>query len=268
MSFLRKSTISLVALAVVLVISKAPAKADDLGQTGRAAIEKWQSAIVNIQVVMKLSMTGDDAEAREMKAEANGTVIDPSGLIVMSLSDVQPDEEIETMMRGDSSEKGKVSTNLTDIKIRLSTGQEIPAKVVLRDKDLDLAFIAPKVKSTTKYTAIDLTKSAKASVLDQFLVLHRLGSVVNRTIAASSHRIVAQIDKPRTFYIPDVPAFDTPLGTPAIAVDGNPIGIMVVRVRTGSPTEGQDSNSKVIAIILPCEDVLDAAKQALESTSK
>ena len=39
-----------------------------------------------------------------------------------------------------------METEVNDIKILLEDGAEVPAEIVLRDKDLDLAFIRPKAK--------------------------------------------------------------------------------------------------------------------------
>ena len=49
------------------------------------------------------------------------------------------------------------------MKILLDDGTEVPAEIVLRDKDLDLAFIRPKAKPASPMTSVDLTKSGPPS---------------------------------------------------------------------------------------------------------
>ena len=115
------------------------------------------------------------------------------------------------------------------MKILLDDGTELPAEIVLRDKDLDLAFIRPKTKPASPMAAVDLTKSAPAQLLDQVITLNRLNSAAGRAYAASVERISAVIQKPRTFYIPDSTMTSTTLGSPAFALDGNIVGVMVMR---------------------------------------
>ena len=115
------------------------------------------------------------------------------------------------------------------MKILLDDGTELPAEIVLRDKDLDLAFIRPKTKPASPMAAVDLSKSAPAQLLDQVITLNRLNSAAGRAYAASVERISAVIQKPRTFYIPDSTMTSTTLGSPAFALDGNVVGVFVMR---------------------------------------
>ena len=79
----------------------------------------------------------------------------------------------------------EITTEPTDVKIRLSNGRELPAKIVLRDEDLDLAFLRPTTKPETPLVALDLTDAAKPALLDQVLVLSRLGRVGGWTAGAA-----------------------------------------------------------------------------------
>jgi hypothetical protein len=126
-------------------------------------------------------------------------------------------------------------SEVSDVKILLDDGAEIsfgdrPA----RQADLDLAFIRPKAKQTTAMAAVDLSKSAKADVLDQVLTLNRLGRAAGRAHSVSVERVSAVVQKPRTFYIPDSTMTGTALGSPAFALDGNIVGLMVMRTLTAS----------------------------------
>ena len=114
------------------------------------------------------------------------------------------------------------------MKILLTDGTEVPAEIVLRDKDLDLAFIRPKSKATSPMAAVDFSKSAPAQMLDEVITLNRLNSAAGRAYAASVERISAVIQKPRTFYIPDSTMTSTTLGSPAFALDGKIVGLMVM----------------------------------------
>src|SRR2546427_125887 len=137
-------TLSSAALFSVLLIS---AQADDLAEKGRAVFKKNQQSVVTVQLVLKskVSFGGRGGEANETRQDVTGTVLDPSGLTVLSLSATDPGHLIQSMMSGsDEESRFKMETELSDVKILLSDGTEVPAEVVLRDKDLDLAFIRPK----------------------------------------------------------------------------------------------------------------------------
>ena len=58
----------------------------------RDLVKKWQDAIVNVRVVvkMRMSMGGREMQSSDDTIEAVGTVIDPGGLTVVSLGLDQP----------------------------------------------------------------------------------------------------------------------------------------------------------------------------------
>jgi hypothetical protein len=261
------------ALALILCSASlgAPCRADELADQGRAIFKKNQQAVVIVQLVLKnkISLAGMGGRSTEARQDATGTVLDPSGLTVLSLSSTDPSRVLESMMSGmaDEESRFKMETELSDVKILLEDGTEVPAEVVLRDKDLDLAFIRPKTKPAAPMAALDLTQPGKAEVLDQVIALNRLGSAAGRAYAASVERISAIVLKPRLFYIPETSATTTTLGAPAFTLDGKPLGLFVTRSlkgKSGSSLFGgmfglQADN--LTGIILPAEDILKAAKQ-------
>jgi len=259
--------------AVLLLVSLAlPGRADELADKGREIFKKNQRAVVTVQVVLKTkySMPGIGAQDNESKQDLTGTVVDASGLTVLALSATDPGSMIQDMMDGmsDPDMKVKFDTELSDVKILLEDGTELPAEVVLRDKDLDLAFVRPKTKPASPMAAIDLSKSAQAQVLDQVITLNRLGTAAGRAYAVSVERISAVVQKPRLFYIPDSGMTSTTLGSPAFALDGNLLGVLVVRsIKTKGGGFGMFDFQQegLTAIILPAGDILKAAKQAPEA---
>ncbi len=251
-----KTNFSTAALACLLAAS---AGADEVAQKGREIFKKNQHAVVTVSEVLKISASGS-SRANENKQDLTGTVVDPSGLTVLALSACDPAEIYQRMMGEDSGRR--IETEVTDLKILLDDGTEVPAEIVLRDKDLDLAFIRPKTKLTTPMTAIDMSKSSPVQLLDDVVTLNRLTSAAGRAYAASLERINAVIQKPRTFYIPDSNMTATTLGSPAFALDGNIVGIFVMRAMSAKASSGRNTP---ISIILPADDILKAAKQAPEA---
>jgi len=257
-----------VAVASALLLNAA-CQADDLADRGRAIFKEHQHSVVTVQLVLKskFSMPGRGAESNESRQDVTGTVVDPFGLTVLSLTATDPGTILQTMLSGGSDEesKFKMETELSDVKILLDDGSELASEVVLRDRDLDLAFIRPKTKLTTPLSALDLTKSAKAEILDQVIALNRLGNSAGRAYSAIVERISAIVQRPRLFYVPDASIGTSTLGAPAFNVDGKLLGIFVMRSMKGrSGGGGAMFNMQpegFTAIILPADDVLKAIKQ-------
>ena len=244
-------------------------RADEVADKGREIFKKNQRAVVTVQVVvkMKFSVPGMGGQANESKQDVTGTVVDPSGLTVLALSSCEPGDMIQSMMAGMSDEdmKFKMETELSDVKLLLDDGTELPADIVLRDKDLDLAFVRPVTKPASPMTALDLNKAATAQVLDQVITLNRLGKAAGRAYAASVERISAVVQKPRLFYIPGSEMTSTALGSPAFALDGNVLGVFVMRSvnqQGGGMGMFNFRPQGLTTIILPAADIVKAARQA------
>jgi hypothetical protein len=242
-------------MAAACALLAATGHADELGDKGRDIFHKNQHAVVTD------SRGGRSSNPSEIKRDLTGTVIDPSGLTVLALSSVDPAE----LYRRVSDEYNKIETQINDVKILLDDGTEIPSEIVLRDKDLDLAFIRPKTKLTAPMTAVDLSKSSPVEVLDPIIALNRLNRAAGRAYSASVERIDAMIQKPRTFYIPASGSSSSTLGSPAFALNGNIVGIFVMRAVSAGDTSGRNASENVTVILMPAEDILKGAKQAPEA---
>src|SRR5690242_12735510 len=90
---LRNGIIAAVAIAAV-AFGNHPAGADDVAAAGRQIAAKNENAIIKVQIVSqtKMSMEGRETTKRESKTESTATIIDPSGLAVVSLSAANPTE--------------------------------------------------------------------------------------------------------------------------------------------------------------------------------
>lgn len=251
--------------AICLARYSAPAHADDVAQGGRQVMDKWHDAVVTVEVVVKMSetMEGKEGGNNESKTDVTGIVVDPTGLVATSLSATDPADIMRRMMGSDSGDKYSINSQVTGVKIITGGGTEVPAKIVLRDKDRDLVFIRPSKKLDKEMMAVDLSKGTKPAVLDQIVMLHRLGKLTRRSIAASVGRMQAMIQVPRLYYVPDGGLLEQP-GAAVFGMDANPVGMVVMKF--GSPSGGRMSASgmadMLAVIVLPTEDILEAAKQA------
>ena len=270
-------TLLLVWMAVAGAASLA-AQADDLARSGRDILARSQAAVVTVKLAIKQSMSmGGRENKSETKTQTTGTVIDPSGLTVVSLATTDPSSTVKDIYartiaaRGGDMSQFKFDSELNDVKIVLPDGTEIPAEVVLRDKDLDLAYLRPSDKPAKPLAFIDLTKDATAQILDQVIVVNRLSQAADRAAAVSIGRIEGIIEKPRTFYLLGQSMWGYSLGAPVFATDGKLVGIVLLR--SAKTQTDQDSGfvfsnlnqAGMMPVILPASDIVDGAKQARDA---
>lgn len=257
-------------VALAVVTPGITAFADEAADAGRRVLSKNQDAVVSVKLVVAYSMSygGQDRQS-ESKTEAVGTVIDPSGLTVISLTTIDPSAIMKARARGAQSDM-KIDSEVKDAKIVLADGTEIPAEVALRDKDLDVVFLRPTDKPGKPFVAIDLTKAAKPQVLDQIICLNRLSKVANRVVAVSVERIDALVERPRPFYVLAAGG-SSGVGSPVFALSGAPLGIILIRnatmdseANTASLFSGASGSLGILPVIVPGADLVEDAKQAME----
>jgi len=247
-------------LTAILVIGFCPTlRADEIAESARKIVEANKDAIVTIEMVVEMKMSYENqSEKRESKSSGTGVVVDPSGLVITSLTALNPGDRD---MGEDSSMQ--VSTRIMDAKLRMPDGTEVPMDVVLRDRDLDMLFLRPKKPADQPFKCVSLAKSSAPQVLDTTLTLTRLGQIANRSISASMDRVSAVVNKPRLCYVlSGISGYS--LGSPVFTLDGNLVGITFVR---SNPSKDDDSltsrSDRMIPVTLPCSIIQSAAAQAM-----
>lgn len=259
-----------VVFLLVALVAAASAHAQDRRASFRDASRKWHPAVVNVRVSLKvrMSMGGREVQSMDDTVDAVATVIDPSGLAVMSLSSLDPGAMMSRIMgsAGGGDEKMSIVSEPTDVRIRLADGKELSAAIALRDQDLDLAFIRPTTPPASPLTAISLSDSGSPAVLDELIVLGRLGRVGGFVPSSIPYTVSAIMEKPRTFFVLNGPAGT---GTPAFGADGKVVGLLTIRqIDPGRMSMfgmmGGTEGAGVIAVVLPAADVLEIAKQVTE----
>ncbi len=258
-----KRLVNILLLALMVGWFSWGASADEVAVQGRGILEAHRSAVVTVKLVTKMSFGGRGDE--ETPQEVTGTVLDATGLTVVSLTETDPTNMIRSMM-GAMADSFDMSSEVTDVKIVPEDGVDIPAKVILRDKDLDLAFVRPAEEPAEPMPHIDMSQDAAPEILEPLVLLNRLGKVARRAYAAELVRVKAVVDKPRTFYVTGGGLMDTSLGTPVFTLDGQFVGVNVLRMikaQAGGISGmfgGLDDSA--MAIIIPGQDILEAATQA------
>jgi len=215
--------------------------------TARALVEKRQAAVVMVLATVKMrAPSGGRENARDLPVQVNATVLEPNGLTVMSLTALEPGA-LTARGRG-----GEITSETTDLRIRTVDDREVPARVVLRDPDLDLAFIRPVDPPASPMTAIEGPASAP-SLLDLVIVVQRTAESLGWKTFASFGYVQMVMEKPQPYFIigPAASAAGG-LGFPVFDGKGGFVGIMV---RVGNRTGG-------VAAVVPAQDIREIAKQA------
>jgi S1-C subfamily serine protease len=261
---------SVLAAALAATLVPAPVFGQDTRTLGRALVEKWKNAIVNVRIVLKLRMAvgGREMQSTDDTVEAVGTVIDPSGLTVLALGSLNPGGMMSRMMGSGNGgdERVEIISEPTDVRIRLADGTELAASIALRDEDLNLAFIKPRKPPAKPLVAINLADAGRPAILDEVVLLSRLGRVGGWSPSASVGEISAIIDRPRTFFV--LKGTEVGMGTPAFLPGGKIVGLLTLRqIDTGRQSMfagmGGTEGLGLLPVILPAADVLEIAQQAM-----
>lgn len=242
------------------------AQGDDMAVAARQIVAANQDAVVTVRLVLKQTYSSPGAATEEMeeKMEVTGTIIDATGLTAVSMVATDPSSLYADMM-GEEDDGFKMESQVTDVKLLMSDGAELPASIVLRDKDLDLALIRLKTPPEKPMAFVDFSKPSKIEQFDPVAILGRLGKVAQRACAGAISRVTAVVNKPRAFYSLGGDSFQ--LGSPAFSLTGEAVGICVLRkMNVGEDSysffdfHGGDSN--MIPVILPASDIIELATQS------
>jgi hypothetical protein len=262
-------------LAAVAVLSAwavtAGAADDAIRETARALIEKHGGSIVTVKLVLKrrVVVQGQERGSSESQAEILGTVISPNGLTVVADSDSNP-----FGIFASDSDGPKIDTDTSDVKLLLADGREVPARFVLRDRDLDLAFVQPDA-SDVKLPYLDLEKAAEVpKPLDDLIFLYHAGKNLNREVSVSVGSVMTVVRKPRTFVVSDWMTSLSALGGPAFDIHGALVGLVVLR---RAPSSAADSRLRspvrgmfdmITPVVLTVGDIKSVAADAAKAAAK
>ena len=218
----------------------------------RSECVTWVSATVKVEI----SSGGRSYPPQEQKLEALGTVLSKDGLVALSLTKVDPTASILSRVRGGGA---SVNVNYSEVNILMQDGSEVPARLLLKDSDLDLAFLLP-LKDDKKnedeivfQPVLKSEKTNKPQPLDEVASLGKLSRNLYRQSTLMRGWVNAVIEKPREYYVID----RLSPGTPVFDASGHWLGIGVYKMVSGKPTQ---------IVTLPAEDVLEIAEQVRKRT--
>ena len=251
--------ITSLAIAALLAAPFAIAATGPIKDKAVALSASNKDSVLFLSAVVEIEITAGEGQTKkeEKKVELLGTVIGKDGLIVASLSSLDVAAAIDGRTVNTQAGPMKLSakSNTKEVKILMPDGTEVPAKVAFKDTDLDLAFIRPEKPDSVKLTPINTADSAKMSLLDDVIVLSRLGKDLNREPVALTSEVVAMVSKPRTF----ARISASSLGMPVFNEAGKFVGIGINRFSAKGEDGGPGQSTNVI---LPAADLLESAAQA------
>jgi hypothetical protein len=235
------------------------AASDAQAAAGRALVKRYADAIVSVELVVTLKVKMGDREQppREQRIEVNGTVISPDGLTVTTLGQVDPQATLEALRAGSSGGRMPeiVGSEFKEVKLRLANGTEVPARFVLKDADLDLAFMAPEATPENPghdFPYVKLDEVADGALLGNYFYVGRAAKVQQRVPLVRTTEIIGIVEHPRRLYLLTEQA-SLWMGTPVFNPEGRVLGITLQHF-----ANGQRSG----LIVLPAEDIAEMAKQA------
>jgi hypothetical protein len=248
-------------------------------ESGRKVLKSSANALIGVTAIAKLQIKASGGASgsseQELKIDATSLVIDASGLSVMSLTNLNPQNALPRMRgRGRNGEPVDVSIEceLRGLKLRLPDGSEVPARMVLKDDDLDLAFVAPNEplsEANKRQIAVVKPERAKVEVLDNVIQLGRMNKEFNYAPAVQLARIQAVLTKPRPYYL----GVTSGLGTPVFNEQGRMVGMVTrfVSAEKEAASEGAGSGrggQAAVRVVLPAGDIARLVDQAKEAAKK
>ena len=249
-------------LTAVCLVPTTHAATDETAAATKKICDQYKDAVIWISAVAKISISASDSKSpmnipdREQKAEGLGTIVDPSGMVVTALSNIDPTKLVSGReVPGPNGTRITIEASaiLKEVKITLADGTEIPADVVMKDADLDLAFLRPKADAKeakgVTFPAISLKDSGTAALADQVVSLARADEILNRQPQVSRGQIITVTKKPREF----LRVNSATQGAPTFTMEGKLIGIGINRA---------NKERQVMTVVLPAADVLEIAEQA------
>lgn len=230
---------------------------DAVDDVARKLFADYGDSIVTVKVVVDIEVVvgGAANQSQEQKIEAPGTIIQKNGLTVLSNSTIDVGSQVKQQLQRQA--RGRdvdVKTTFKEVNLLLRDGTEIPSKVVLKDGDLDIAFVLPDAEEVeaegVEFEPILFPEETPATqLLDPVILLNRLGQTLDRELSLYITKVEAVIKKPRKFFV----THNSSTGTPAFLGTGEPLGLYVRRIVNGSASS---------AVVLPAKEVARLAKEA------
>lgn len=244
-------------------------------------LDRNAAALVTVQLVLQVKISGPIGQlmgdTQDLESEAVCTLINPKGLILCS--NTQLNSYIGVMQRVIGSMGAQSDFTATPTQIKILVADETKpwaARLLVRDTDLDLAWLQIENAGDRSFSYIDFSQSVEPRIGDPIFAIRRLDKFFDRVPALLESRVSSVTQKPRALLIP-TGSFDTSLGIPVMSASGQAVGLLVLQLpderraseRSGLSLETMNWSSRMQdvshGVILPAKDVMKATRRALAS---
>jgi len=202
----------------------APAFADDLAP--EALLEQRAPTVVSLRFVLKSGGT-------ESPTEAHGTVVDPTGLVVL------PNDEL-----------GGEGVKVSDLKVIFgSDPKEWEAVVVARDKNLSLAYLQVLGLGDKAVPAVDFSAGVEPKIGLTLFGITRDGRGFDYAPSIQRCYVSSRVEKPRVMW--GLSGDFGSAGLPVYDAAGRPAGLLADQESSeGAAEEGQGTMSATFLLTL------------------
>lgn len=220
----------------------------------RALVERYAPAVVAVKAVVKLEVQmGGQGRDQEQTLDLLGTVVDPSGLVMISNAQISSARLREMMTALGMADEGfDFTMTPTDFKVFFAGDlQGRPALLAAADTQLDLAFLQLVDPGETPLPAVDLTAAVEPEIGQEVVGVSRLNPSFDYAPYFEQARISGEVRKPRPSWILDG-QFAT-LGLVAFTPAGKPVGVVstVVSAVAGNGSGAGGGFGGIIASLGP-----------------
>lgn len=267
--------VSASALCLVFLLAAALPAAEPGDDAWTTTLEKNSPAVVRVSATLNIEVStgGSGSRKEEKRQEITGTVLNASGLTVVSLMVLDPSDMIKELMeRAPTKRKASYKIDVSDLKIWFPDGKEVPARLIFKDPDLDLAFLLPESapgEAPAAFAAVPNAPAREINVLDNLLTITRLDKAMHRVPAAKLFEVLAIVRKPHTAYMcvheGRTPTQSDPailLGAPVFASGGGFVGVWTIGKSAPLGASARGGMPTPEYLVLPAEAVRNSAKQA------
>ena len=218
----------------------------------RQVYNAYKGCVFGLKGTLKISANFQGQSRNEIaKIWSNATNIG-KGLLVVAYSSLSPNFPGQA----------EITKEITDLTLINAAGIEFEAKLLVHDKELDLAYIAvdPKGRNASKWKdqIVDISSDPELEHFDQTINISRYAEHFDFQTAVTVGTVSAIIDKPRKFY----QVLNSSMSAPSFNAQGKFIGITI------SKTSTETTNQTSTPVTVPAKYIRQFVNIATEYKSK
>jgi hypothetical protein len=243
-------------------------------EAARKVLTAHQDAVVLIEGVLKAEMVVNGTRAgepRESRIDISGFIVDASGLVAVSTFHLNPmgilGDKPMRMERGGKTFEIETRTRIENLRLRLRDRSEVPARIVIQDRDLGLTLLGPDSRdgaSLPKFHAVPLEEAAVPVASTQYLVVDRGAGTFRNEWILESGILSGVLTKPRTRFLQDLGRSWIFVGAPFFDLEGRLLGLGMMEVRLPENPGAGAWDSAPIPVIAPAADLRELVRRALD----